>query len=142
MALSAALVSMVAAASGCRAGQSRWATHYVYSYAAGANAAGTGVVVDYDLVLAPSKCVFTAEGYQTDDTIRCTARATGDKVDIAFKSYGDGTTKDARGASEYSVGETLFSLERRGGSVLTHWRGYPAPDDKPHPPEVDFVVAR
>ena len=100
------------------------------------------MVVDYSLSTDPRKRVFTAEGYQTDETIRCTVQMSIDKISINFKSYADGKITDSRGNNVYSVGDTLLSLEKQGGRTLTHWQAYPLPDDKPRPPEIDFVQAR
>lgn len=138
-----AAIGMLSTTAACQAATPmRWGTHYAYSYKGGANAAGTGVVVDYDLSLGPQRCVFTAEGYQTDETILCVAHPSADKMRITFKSYGDGKVVDARGNSVYSAGDTLFDLERRGGRLVTRWEGYPLPDDRPHAPAVNFVEVR
>ena len=135
-----ALVASLAAASGCQAaGPEPWSGAYAYSYSAGRNAAGTGVVVDYRLTLDLARCLFTAKGYQTDETIRCSTKASAGKVDIDFASYGDGKLTDLRGNAVYQPGDVLFSLERRGGQIVTHWQAYPLPDDTPHKPAVNFV---
>lgn len=115
-----------------------WNGRYLYEFDGGRNAADTGVVVTYTLVLAPSRCRLTAEGYQTDETIDCDARPSPAGLDILFKSYGDGRTVDARGNAVYQVGQKLFVLQRSGAQFLTDWRAYPLPDDAPHPKGVYF----
>lgn len=128
-----------AAAASAPSAQDGWSGRYHYAFSDGANAAGTGVTVTYTLVLTPSSCRFTAEGYQTDETILCSTKAAASGLDVAFKSYDDGKTTDKYGNAVYSVGDPLFSLERSGGKLLTHWKGYPLPDEKPHPKGVYFT---
>ena len=139
----AGLAAMLALAASCTAAApDTWAGSYSYSYSAGRNTAGTGVVVDYRLVLGPGECRFTAEGYQTDETIRCSTKIKPGKIDIDFASYGDGKLTDMRGNAVYQPGDILFSLERHDGHVLTHWQAYPLPDDAPHKPAVNFIRGR
>jgi hypothetical protein len=116
-----------------------WSGRYVYTFGAGKNVAGTAMVVTYTLTLTGSSCRFSAEGYQTDETILCSARPVPTGVDVAFKSYADGKTTDKYGNAVYSPGDPLFSLEKAGGKILTHWKGYPLPDEKPHPKGVYFT---
>lgn len=115
-----------------------WAGHYTYAFNGGANAAGTETVITYTLDLSAAGCKLTAEGYQTDETVLCATKPIADGIDVAFKSYGDGGLTDQYGNAVYSVGDPLFSLQRRDGKILTHWKGYPLPDDKPHPIGVYF----
>ena len=119
-----------------------WSGRYRYEFSDGANAAGTAVIVSYELVITPKSCRLRAEGYQTDETILCgvTPRASG--IEITFKSYGDGGVTDKYGNAVYSVGDPLFALERRGGKLLTRWKGYPLPDDKAHPAGMYFRRVR
>ncbi len=137
------MVAALIASGGCQAAApGAWDGHYAYSYSAGRNVGGTGVVVNYGLTLDPKTCVFTAEGYQTDETIRCSTKASAGKIDVDFATYGDGKLTDLRGNAVYQPGDVLFSLERRGAQVVTHWQAYPLPDDAPHKPAVDFVRSR
>lgn len=117
---------------------SAWYGRYVYEFDGGRNAAGTGVVVTYTLNLGPSSCLLSAEGYQTDETIRCAARPNATGLDIQFKSYGDGRVVDLRGNAVYQVGQTLFTLQRSGARILTDWRAYTLPDEAPHSKGVYF----
>jgi hypothetical protein len=112
---------------------------YRYAFDGGRNAGGDATVVTYTLVLTPTTCRFSAEGYQTDEDILCTATRTPERVDVAFKSYADGSTNDAYGNAVYSVGDSLFALERNGAQVFTRWKGYTLPDEKPHRPAVYFT---
>ncbi len=116
-----------------------WDGAYHYAFDGGRNAGGDATVVTYTLMLTPTTCRFSAEGYQTDEDITCTATRTSDRVDVAFKSYADGSTNDAYGNAVYSVGDSLFALERNGAQVFTRWKGYTLPDEKPHRPAVYFT---
>lgn len=116
-----------------------WNGIYRYSFDGGTTAGGSGIVVSYTLVLTPTTCRFTARGFQTDEDIVCTARRAPTSVAVTFRHYGDGGTTDRYGNAVYSVGDRLFTLERRGARVLTRWQGYPLPDERPHPPAVYFT---
>lgn len=137
--LPVALAMATAACAGSAPDKAGWSGRYHYDFDAGKNAAGTGMVVSYTLTLAPGACRFTAEGYQTDETILCEAKQTPAGLDIDFKSYGDGKATDAYGNAEYTVGQALFTLQNKGGKTLTAWKAYPLPDEKPHPTAVYFV---
>ena len=119
--------------------QAGWDGTYRYAFDGGRNAGGDATIVTYTLVLTPTTCRFSAEGYQTDEDILCTATRTPERVDVAFKSYADGSTNDAYGNAVYSVGDSLFALERNGAQVFTRWKGYTLPDEKPHRPAVYFT---
>lgn len=119
-------------------GAAQWAGTYTYAFNGGSNAAGTQTVVTYTLQLSAATCTLTAEGYQTGETVLCTSKPIADDVDVAFRSFGDGEPTDKYGNAVYSVGDLLFSLQRKDGKILTRWKGYPLPDDKPHPIGVYF----
>jgi len=116
-----------------------WNGRFHYVFDGGRTVGGSGIVVSYTLVLSPGSCRFTARGFQTDEDIVCTARATPGKLAVAFRRYGDGGTTDRYGNAVYAVGDTLFALERRGGRVITRWKGYTLPDERLHRPAVYFT---
>jgi len=116
----------------------QWAGIYTYAFNGGSNAAGTQTVVTYTLELSAAACTLTAQGYQTDETVLCTSKPIADGVDVAFRSFGDGEPTDKYGNAVYSAGDLLFSLQRKDGKIVTRWKGYPLPDDKPHPIGVYF----
>ena len=129
-------LSILAAAIGssCTAkADDAWFGRYAYSFSAGTNQAGTGVVVDYQLNLNARGCSFTAEGYKTDEDYICTAVPSGDQLIVEFKSYKNGKTVDDRGNALYRLGESFFRLKRQGHKLLTHWDSYTLPDERPHP---------
>jgi hypothetical protein len=97
-----------------------WQGNYVYEHGA-----GTGTVVEYRVQLGAGSCQITAQGFQTDEQIRCRAvpRA-GNQIDINFVSYGDGGLTNAFGVQPYRPGTRLFSLSNRRGAVVTGWGSY------------------
>lgn len=115
-----------------------WTGRYTYEYDGGKTVGGSAVIVGYTLTIGPSTCRLDASGFQTDETILCTTRPAGSTIDVLFRSYGDGATTDRYGNPVYSVGDPLFALERRDGRLLTRWKGYALPDEKPRPPGVFF----
>lgn len=100
------------------------------------------MVVSYDLSLSPRSCRLVTSGYQTDQTILCRTAVGPTGLEVRFASYGDGKTVDAYGNAEYRVGQTLFTMRRRSGRVVTAWKAFTLPDDASHPPGVYFVRRR
>jgi len=117
---------------------SPWKGRYVYEFAGGATVGGSPIVATYTLTLDRSTCHFQAEGFQTDEDIVCTTLPSGDTLDVRFKSYGNGQLEDKYGNAVYHVGDSLFILSNQGSKLITHWTGYPLPDDRPHSPGVYF----
>lgn len=122
----AALALTGAAAAPVAAQPAAWTGTYAYNEPLGRDAVGQGmsIFVDHRLTLGANACRLTALGYQTNTAIRCTAKAAGDRLDIAFVSFGDGKVTNAYGVKLYDVGQTLFSLKRQGGGVMTTWGAY------------------
>lgn len=105
-----------------------WQGRYRYEHAAGRTAGGTGIVVNYDLVLRPPDvrdgCVLTVRGFQSDETIRCKTRREGQDLAVAFDRYGDGSTVNKYGVAVYKPGQPLFTLAKgAGGKFATRWQG-------------------
>ena len=141
--MSAIFAFGIAAGASCSAEPSgSWFGHYTYSFDAGRNRAGTGVVVDYAFDLGSNGCSFTAEGYQADEQIFCKTVSFPGKIVVEFQSYRNGKITDDRGNSPYQVGESLFFLRLQGQRLLTHWDSYTLPDEKPHPLGVYFKRIR
>lgn len=103
-----------------------WQGRYRYEHAAGRTAGGTGVVVNYDLVLRPpdvrNGCVLTLRGFQSDETLRCRTRREGTALAVAFDRYGDGATVNKYGVAVYEPGQPLFTLVK-GAGLTTRWQG-------------------
>lgn len=97
-----------------------WHGAYVYEHGA-----GTGTLVEYRVELGAGSCRITAQGFQTDEQIRCRAVAgAGNRIDINFVSYGDGGVTNAFGVQPYRPGARLFSLLNRRGAIVTGWGSY------------------
>jgi hypothetical protein len=65
-----------------------------------------------------------AEGYQTDADIHCKATVRGDKLDVAFVNFKDGSTLNRFGVREYAANQPLFTLTRNRDAIATTWQGY------------------
>jgi hypothetical protein len=115
------------------AASERWTGKYVFDLTFESQTAkATRQWAEYRLTLKPDSCLFNARDAHADEVIRCTTAETGDQLDIRFLSYGDGSTVDSRGNAVYQPGDPLFTLIARKGQILTAWKGYPLPDEKPH----------
>lgn len=103
-----------------------WNGTYAYNEPQGRDAAGAGasIFVDHRLTISPNGCRLTAQGYQTNTTIRCAAKASGDRLDVSFVSFGDGKLTNQYGVKLYNVGQPLVSLRRQAGGLTTTWQGY------------------
>jgi len=119
LALGVALAPLVAAQA---AGP--WDGTYVYEQGLGKNPGGIALFVTHTLTINGSDCRIDAEGYQTNEHIRCKATANGDKLDVAFLSFKDGGMLDQFGNKTYTVNQPLFALTRKGNAIATTWQGY------------------
>jgi hypothetical protein len=112
-----------------------WDGIYVYEQGLGKNPGGIALFVTHTLTINGSDCRIDAEGYQTNEHIRCKATANGDKLDVAFLSFKDGGQLDSYGNQKYKVNQPLFALTRQGNAIATAWQGYRKNDfDSAGPP--------
>lgn len=134
----AAGAALVAAAA--LAAPAAWNGNYVFEEALGPNLTKTiNLFVTHELTLSPTDCRIRAQGYQTDETILCTAQAKGEALELRFRSYGDGKTVNKYGTKIYAVGEPLLTLSKPGGKLTTSWQGYRL--NKKSPPGAYFKKA-
>lgn len=117
-ALSAALLSATALAA------SPWDGVYLYEQPIGPGAGGLQLFVNHKLTITASGCRIDAEGYQTNEKIRCKATPNGDKLDVFFMSYDDGKTVNVHGVKIYDANQKLFTLTHKGNAIGTEWAGY------------------
>ncbi len=110
-----------------------WNGRYVYEHDGGRTAGGDRMLVDYLLVVTDKRCRLTVSGFQTDETILCSAADADGRLDVAFAGYGDGRAVNRYGVSVYRVGEPLLSLSWKGGTLITAWRRYSPEDEYPTP---------
>ncbi|MFC3712043.1 DUF5991 domain-containing protein [Sphingoaurantiacus capsulatus] len=128
------------AASAAIAAPAAWNGKYVFEEALGPNLTKTiNLFVTHELTLSPTDCRIKAQGYQTDETILCTAAPKGQGLELRFKSYGDGKTVNKYGTKIYTVGEPLLTLSKPGGKLTTTWQSYTP--NKKSPPGAYFKKA-
>ncbi|MBI2827443.1 MAG: hypothetical protein HYX69_22440 [Planctomycetia bacterium] len=101
-----------------------WDGTYVYEQGLGKGAGGISLFVTHTLTIDGPQCRLMVEGYQTDTNIRCKATAVGDRLEVAFVSFGDGSTLNRFGVREYTANQPLFTLTRQGNAIATTWQGY------------------
>lgn len=112
--------------------------HYRYEWEGGRTAGGTGIVVTYDLTLGPRSCQLTAQGFQTNEQIRCEVANTAQATIVRFVSYGDGKVVNRYGVAVYKPGQELLRLRANGrGAPLTELLAL-KPDESAYPPAIRF----
>ncbi|WP_104025654.1 DUF5991 domain-containing protein [Vibrio hyugaensis] len=108
-----------------------WDGNYRCELDLGENATGQSTWAEYELSISKDSCSLEAKGSQLDESIVCSKKTQGDRLDVQFKSYSNGELSNLFGVQVYRVKETLFSLEREQKGLLTHWLSYwpgePAP---------------
>lgn len=87
---------------------------------AGNNAADDAVIVEYTLKYSANKCEIEIEGYQTSESIICSAKENSNELSVSFKSYANGSTKNIYDVEVYPAGSTLFRLINKDG-LKTKW---------------------
>lgn len=102
-----------------------WDGTYVYEQALGPGAGGTQNFVTHTLtVTGPEGCRLVAEGFQTDETIRCKAMPDGDRLLVSFVSFASGKVENKYGVKLYSPGQPLFAIARAPNGLVTTWQAY------------------
>lgn len=117
-----------------------WAGRYRYTENAGRSAAGTGIVLDYELTIPPDArdAILRIVGFQADDTILGSLSGNADEVSVRFRSYGGGQAVNRYGVAEYEIGAELFTIARTSaGQLVTTW-GHLEPDSVQQPRGVYF----
>jgi hypothetical protein len=102
-----------------------WDGTYVYEQALGPGAGGTQNFVTHTLTVSgPDGCRLVAQGFQTDETIRCKAMPDGDRLLVSFVSFGTGKVENKYGVKLYSPGQPLFAIAQAPNGLRTTWEGY------------------
>lgn len=118
-----------------------WDGTYVYEQELGKGPGGIGLFVTHTLTIDGPQCRLKAEGYQTDEDIRCKATAKGDQLEVAFVSFRDRGMINRFGIKEYDANQPLFTLTRKGDRITTNWQGYSRnPIDTAGPPTFSRVL--
>lgn len=105
-----------------------WHGNYQYEAFLGENVAEDQIIIEYTLKLADKSCSVTREGYQTNETLICSAHENGEDLEIKFKSYEGGSITNIYGVSVYPPQSILFKLTKTDGELITTW-GLMAPDE-------------
>ena len=123
--------------------QSEWAGTYTFDEDGGKNAGGTPIFIAHELVLMETddglRATIQSNGYQTSKDLVCTAKVTGNKLEIYFESYGENNVFET-----YSAGDLLLTLEKKVSKgkteILTWWGKFtPIVPEKPKTGKVFFV---
>jgi hypothetical protein len=102
-----------------------WDGSYVYEQSLGKNLAGDRTLfVNHVLTIKGGDCQLAADGYQTQEKIRCKATANGDKLEVLFAAKGTNSMGNPIGRAQYKPNEPLFTLTRKGTTIATGWQGY------------------
>lgn len=101
-----------------------WDGNYRCELDLGENAAGQSTGAEYELSISKDSCSLEAKGFQLDESIVCSTKAQGDRLDVRFKSYSNGDLSNLYDVQVYRVNEALFSLEKEHKGLLTHWLSY------------------
>lgn len=107
--------------------QTSWEGTYKFQEGGGRTAAGTGMAVEHTVVVyrrgGELMADIDAAGFQTSVSLRCDAKAEGDRLSFYFRGYREDNTFEP-----YREGPLLFSFEKAGGGarprLLTHWGAY------------------
>ncbi len=103
----------------------RGTDHRVYEQSLGRGAGGVENFVTHTLAIGgPEGCRLVAQGFQTDDTIRCKAMPDGDRLLVSFVSFGSGKVENKYGVKLYSVDQPLFAIAKTSSGLDTTWQGY------------------
>ena len=122
--LRAALVMVLAVAMGPAWGAD-WTGTYAYEGSFGRTAGGTGITALYEIRIGArpgSDCRITIDGFQTEETLLCTANDEGSTLTLRFKSHEDGALTNRYGVAVYTPGAPLLALHRmQDGTLETSW---------------------
>lgn len=128
------LLGMLWGVTAC-AGHSEWSGEYIYEADLGENVAEQSIIVEYVLDVDGNSCQLSIQGYQVSEIVLCTADGSKTTLNILFKSYEDGSVKNAYDVEIYKTGQRLFWLDNE---LVTHWDAL-VPDDSVAEPEKYFL---
>ena len=127
--LSALLGSLASVAAIAAPPATEWDGTYLYAQSLGQNPpGGPATFVEHRLTIGPAGCRIVAQGFQTDNSIVCKAAPDGNKLNVAFVSFGDGRIENKYGVRQYKVDQPLFSMTRTPAGLVTTWHGYTVAD--------------
>jgi hypothetical protein len=114
---------------------STWEGSYNFQEGGGRTKGSAGEFVEHTIVIRRRGeeliADIDADGFQTSRSLRCSAKAEGDKLSIYFQSYREGNV-----FTPYQKGQLMLTLEKTTvkGKVrlLTRWGAYEPALDAPH----------
>lgn len=89
-----------------------------YEYSETVPRTGVTGVIDYRLTLSPGGCRLDAEGVMTNLHVRCTARMSGNSLQVNFLNHVDSSARDAR----LRPGVPMLRLTRTPQGLVTTWQ--------------------
>lgn len=105
-----------------------WNGVYAYTHDGGRTAGGSPILVTWRLTLKDGACAVHGEGFQTLETLSCSAHASPSGLEVRFLRYPPPSTGNRFGVEVYKPGAPLFTLSRSGGRLLNRWSGL-VPDE-------------
>lgn len=107
--------------------QNSWLGKYEFSEDGGRNAGGTRIFISHEIEIRETDdglmATIQSNGYQTSKDLICTAKASGDKLEIYFDSYGEDNIFES-----YEQGDLLLTLENKNvkgkTETLTFWNKF------------------
>lgn len=109
-----------------------WDGVYAYTHDGGRTAGGSPIVVTWRLTLKDGACQLHGEGFQTLETLECSAAPArpggSEALEVRFLRYPPPAVGNRFGVAVYKPGEPLFVLSRTRGRLLTRWTGF-VPDE-------------
>lgn len=111
------ILSLFGAAEGQdRSGGGDWKGKFEYEAYLGRTVGGTGIVINYTIEIQSANAslgaVIKADGYMTNDEIRCDTKTEGNRIKLFFNSYPNGGTKNQFDVQLYEKGDLLLSLDK------------------------------
>lgn len=92
-----------------------WVGEYKYTYTEGKTEGGSVPIIEYQIVVSAKgdslTAQFTADGYQSNTNYSCTAKATGNQLDLYFLKDLNDTGMDGR-IGRLKKGQLIGSLVR------------------------------
>jgi hypothetical protein len=109
------------------AGRAAWEGTYTFQEGGGRTSGDTGMFIEHTIkVYRRGEELFAdldAAGFQVSISLRCVAKAEGDRLNLYFESYREDNITEP-----YRRGQLLLSLERsasrRKARILTYWAAY------------------
>lgn len=104
-----------------------WEGTYIFQEGGGRTVGGTGMFVKHTIRVYRQGSGLIADldaaGFQVSTSLRCVAKAEGDKLDLYFDSYREDNITEPyrRGQLLLSLGRSTYHGRRR---ILTYWAAY------------------